>query len=72
MFACRSKSNKMAKKQIAYAEAMAEIERILARFRNEEMDVDRLAAEVKRAKELIVLCRERLLKAETDVKNILE
>lgn len=27
---------------------MAEIEKILARFRNEEMDVDSLAAEVKR------------------------
>lgn len=61
----------MAKKQIAYAEAMTEIQQILDRFRSEEMDVDRLAAEVKRATELIALCRERLLKAETDVKNIL-
>ena len=37
----------MAKKQIAYAEAMTRIDEILERLRNEEMDVDRLAAEVK-------------------------
>ena len=62
----------MAKKEIAYAEAMAEIERILTRFRSEEMDVDSLAAEVKRATELIGLCKERLRKAESDVKKSLE
>ena len=39
----------MAKKEVTYAEAMGEIEKILARLRNEEMDVDSLAAEVKRA-----------------------
>jgi len=43
----------MAKKEVTYAEAMGEIEKILARLRNEEMDVDSLAAEVKRATELI-------------------
>ena len=31
---------------MTYAESMAQIEKILARFRNEEMDVDSLAAEV--------------------------
>lgn len=62
----------MVKKQIAYAEAMARIDEILARLRNEEMDVDRLAAEVQCATELIARCKERLLKAETDVKKILE
>ena len=33
----------MAKKEMTYAEAMAQIEKILARFRNEEMDVEYLA-----------------------------
>ncbi len=50
---------------------MAEIERILARFRSEEMNVDTLAAEVKRATELIAACKERLKKAEADVKTVL-
>lgn len=60
------------KKEISYAEAMAGIEQVLARFRSEEMSVDTLAAEVRRATELIALCKERLLKAEEEVGKILE
>lgn len=55
-----------------YAEAMAEVERILEKFRTEEMSVDSLAADVKRATELLALCRERLHKAEKEVGNVLE
>lgn len=62
----------MAKKETTYAEAMAEVEQILGRLRNEEMDVDSLAREVKRATELIALCKERLHKADAEVKKILE
>ncbi|MEG1612272.1 MAG: exodeoxyribonuclease VII small subunit [Alistipes sp.] len=62
----------MAKNEITYTEAMTEIEQILARFRNEEMDVDSLATQVKRATELITLCKERLSKVEANVKKILE
>ena len=62
----------MDKKELTYAEAMAEIEAILAKFRNEEMSVDARAAEVKRATTLITFCRKRLLKAEADVKKITE
>ena len=57
---------------IGYGKMGREIEKILARLRNEEMDVDSLAAEVKRATELIASCRERLHKAETEVAKILE
>lgn len=62
----------MAKKQLTYGEATAQIEQILARLRSEEMDVDTLAAEVKRATELIASCKERLRKAEEEVNKILE
>ena len=57
---------------MTYAESMAQIEKILARFRNEEMDVDSLAAEVKRATELLASCKARLRKAEEEVSKILE
>ena len=40
--------------------------------RSEEMDVDSLAAEVKRATELIASCKARLHKAEEEVSKILE
>ncbi len=62
----------MAKKELTYAEAMAEIEKILGRLRSEEMNVDGLAAEVKRATELIASCKTRLRKAEADVNKVLE
>ena len=62
----------MAKKEISYSEAMAEIEKILGRLRSEEMNVDGLAAEVKRATELIASCKARLRKAEADVNKVLE
>ena len=60
----------MDKKELTYGEAMTEIEAIIAKFRNEEMSVDTLAAEVKRATTLIAFCRKRLLKAEADIKKI--
>ena len=62
----------MAKKELTYAEAMAEIEKILGRLRSEEMNVDGLAAVVKRATELIASCKARLRKAEADVNKVLE
>ncbi|MBQ2393776.1 MAG: exodeoxyribonuclease VII small subunit [Alistipes sp.] len=60
----------MAKKQITYTEALGEIEQILERFRSDQMDVDTLAQEVKRATELITLCKERLTKVEKEVEQL--
>ena len=62
----------MGKKELNYSEASAEIERILARLRSEEMDVDDLAAQVARATELIAQCKKKLLKSEAEVNRILE
>lgn len=55
-----------------YKASIEEIERILAKFRAEQLDVDTLAAEVKRATELIAACRERLKRVEGEVNQILE
>ena len=62
----------MAKKKLTYTEAVAEIEQILARLRGEQIDVDTLAAEVKRATELIAQCKAQLTDVETAVKESLE
>lgn len=59
------------KQEVGYAEAMAEVEQILARFNTQQMDVDTLAAEVKRATELIAQCKERLVRAEREVAEVL-
>lgn len=62
----------MAKKTMTYAEAMSQIESILDRLQREEITVDNLAAEVKRATELIAECKTRLHKAEEEVGKILQ
>ena len=62
----------MAKKKLTYTEAVAEIEQILARLRGEQIDVDTLAAEVKRATELIAQCKAQLPDVEKAVKESLE
>ena len=62
----------MAKKKLTYTEAVAEIEQILSRLRGEQIDVDTLAAEVKRATELIAQCKAQLTEVEKAVKEHLE
>lgn len=62
----------MAKKSLNYTDSIREIEQILERFRNEEMDVDRLTDDLKRASELIARCRERLTQVEGEVNQLLE
>ena len=62
----------MTKKKLTYTEAVAEIEQILSRLRGEQIDVDTLAAEVKRATELIAQCKAQLTDVEKAVKESLE
>ncbi len=52
----------MAKKdeEIGYAEALAELEKILAELERADVDVDVLATRVQRASDLIRLCRDRI------------
>ncbi len=62
----------METKEIGYKEAIAEIEAILKRFDSEDFDIDTLAAQVKRATQLIKLCQAKLKKAEEEVRQALE
>jgi exodeoxyribonuclease VII small subunit len=54
----------------SFGEAMAELEAILRRVEGEEVDVDRLAEELRRAAELLELCRAKIKKAEIEVTQI--
>lgn len=60
----------MAKKKLTYAEAMAELEVILARLRSDELSVDDLAKSVARATELIAECRAILTTTEEEVDKL--
>lgn len=70
------KKKKMAKtnmeEKITYAEAVAEIEDILSKMNDSELDIDRLGAYVERAAVLITLCKEKLLKAQKQVEAVIE
>lgn len=61
----------MSEKKITYAEAIAEIEQILGRMKQEQ-GIDTLTADVKRATTLIAMCRERLNDVEATIKAELE
>lgn len=61
----------MAKKKITYADAMAEVDAILARLRSGELGVDELSTAVRRASELIAECRKMLLTAEEEVEQLI-
>jgi len=55
---------------IGYAHAMSELDEILSELERDDLDVDVLAERVKRASELIKLCRGRIARAQEDVDRI--
>ena len=59
------------KDSFSYDEAMQEIQNIVAELQNDAISVDALAEKVRRASDLIKLCREKLRQTETDVKEAL-
>ncbi|TKG96105.1 exodeoxyribonuclease VII small subunit [Puteibacter caeruleilacunae] len=61
----------MAEKVISYKEAVVEVEEILAKIENEELDVDELSSKVKRVSQLLKICRDKLYKTEEEVQKIL-
>lgn len=56
--------------EIGYADAVAELEEILVELESDDVDVDRLATQVKRAADLIEICRGRLGAAQTEITRI--
>lgn len=52
---------------MSYAEALAELEQILAQLRSESCDVDTLAERTRRAATLLAYCRSRLTATEEEV-----
>lgn len=66
-----AKSNTTDEK-ITYAEAVAEIEEILAKMNDNELDIDQLGTYVERASTLITLCKEKLLRAQKQVEKVMK
>jgi exodeoxyribonuclease VII small subunit len=56
--------------EISYAEAQAELDAILHELDGDEVDVDVLGARVRRAAELLRLCRDRIAAARFEVEQV--
>ena len=61
----------MSKKQ-TYSDAFAELQQIVADIEDGEISVDELSEKVKRASELIAVCKKKLTSTEEDVNQILK
>jgi len=62
----------MSKKSIKYSEAVEELNGILSELESENIDVDDVAQKVKKAIELIKLCREKITNTELEVGKIVK
>ena len=61
----------MPKKEIKYEEAVAQLEKIVDKMENDELDIDQLSDQLKRAKELVKLCKDKLTKTDEEIKKLL-
>lgn len=61
----------MAKKEIKYEEAVTQLEEIVDKMENDELDIDQLSDQLKRAKELVKLCKDKLTKTDEEIKKLL-
>ncbi len=55
-----------------FTAAMRELESILLRIEGDELDIDRLAEELRRATALLELCRGKIRRAELEVTEIVQ
>ena len=62
----------MAEKKESYNKAIEKLRGIIHDIESGELDVDVLSKKVKEASRLIKLCREKLFKADEEVKKILD
>ena len=62
----------MMSKKLKYTEAFDELQQIVVDIEDGEITVDELSIKVKRASELIKICKEKLTATEEDVNLILQ
>ena len=57
--------------ELKYEKAYAELQTIVRQMENDELDIDQMAEQLKRAQELIKLCKDKLTKTDEEIKKIL-
>ena len=61
----------MVRKDLKYEEAMTTLEQIVARMENNELDLDTMSEELKKAQQLIKLCKDKLTKTDQEIRKLL-
>jgi len=61
----------MVRKDLKYEEAMATLEQIVAHMENNELDLDTMSEELKKAQQLIKLCKDKLTKTDQEIRKLL-
>lgn len=56
---------------VNYEKAIAELEQIVRKMESGQLDLDALTTNLKRAQELITLCKDRLTKTDAEIQQIL-
>ncbi len=59
-------------KSITYKDAFEELNKIAQSLEHDELEIDSLAKKIKRANELVTICKEKLREIEQDVNNQLQ
>lgn len=59
-------------KEIKYEEALSQLEDIVSKMENEELDIDELTTELKQAQKLVKLCKDKLTRTDKEIKTILK
>ncbi len=60
------------KKDITYEEAVTELEQIVRKMENDELDIDKMAEQLKEAQKLVMFCKDKLTKTDEEIKKILD
>lgn len=58
-------------KNMKYEKAMQELEQIVSQMENGTLDIDSMLTKLKRAQELVALCRNKLTKTEAEINAML-
>ena len=62
----------MTVKKETYEQAMKRLDEIVTKIESGELDIDSLGEQLKEAQKLIKLCRDKLYKADSEIKKMLE
>ena len=62
----------MAKEEFKYEELVRQLEDIVEKLQNDELDIDSMSENLKKAQKLIKLCKDKLTKTDDEINKILE